>query len=117
MSPVLQSNKSRLVGWRNLETTEGLRTDSPAVDVDSHKYRLQLVRTSSRLHSRMRFLRTDTFRDKKSIESCCTVFQLKVFQKKELQAERDFSPAMAQKMQDEDCGSDCKTRANNSNSH
>ena len=28
--------KSRLVGCENLETTEGLRTDSPAGDVDSH---------------------------------------------------------------------------------
>ena len=29
--------KSRLVGCGNFETTEGLRTDSPAGDVDSHK--------------------------------------------------------------------------------
>ena len=29
-------HKSRLVGCGNVETTEGLRTDSPAGDVDSH---------------------------------------------------------------------------------
>ena len=32
--------KSRWGPCGNLETTEGLRTDSPAGDVDSHKYRL-----------------------------------------------------------------------------
>ena len=33
---VLAKYKSRLVGCGNFETTEGLRTDSPAGDVDSH---------------------------------------------------------------------------------
>ena len=47
--------KSRLVGCGNFETTEGLRTDSPAGDVKSAQYRLQLVRSSPRPHSLMRF--------------------------------------------------------------
>ena len=45
--------------------------------------------------------RTDTFKDKKLIESSCSVFQLKVSQKKEVQAEklwpRVLHPFMAQK--------------------
>ena len=52
---------------------------------------------------------TDTFKDQKLIESCCIVFQLKVFQKKESQAERFWPrvfPSVVQKMQDEDCGFD-----------
>ena len=36
--------KSRLVGCGNFETTDGRRTDSAVGDVDSHNYRLQLVR-------------------------------------------------------------------------
>ena len=52
---VLAKYMSRLVSCSNFETTEGLRTDSPAGDVDSQKNCLQLVCTSSRLHSRMRF--------------------------------------------------------------
>ena len=43
------------------------------------------------------------------IESCCIVFRLKVFQKKELQVERFWYhvyPFMVQRMQDEDRGSD-----------
>ena len=53
----------------------------------------------------------DTFKDKKFIESCCIVFQLKVSQKKELQAEKFWPRAfasVAQKMQDEDCDNTCK---------
>ena len=45
----------------------------------------------------MAFSRSDTFKGKKLIESCCTAFQLKVFQKKEFQAERFWrrvSPSM-----------------------
>ena len=34
---VLTKNNSRCVGCGNFHTTEGLRTDSPAGDVDSHK--------------------------------------------------------------------------------
>ena len=45
---------------------------------------------------RLQLVRTDTFKVKKSIESCCTVFQLKVSQNKELQAE-----TTVQKMQGE----------------
>ena len=78
--------KSRLVGCGNFETTEGLRTDSPAGDGDS----LNTVRgvhkpASSFTHA---ISRTDTFKDKKLIGSCCIVFQLKVSQKNELQEEK-----------------------------
>ena len=52
---------------------------------------------------------TDTFKDKKLIESCCIVSQLKVFQKEELQVEQ-FWPhvytSTVKRMQDEDCGFD-----------
>ena len=47
--------KSRPVGCGNFETTEGLRTDSPAGDVDPHNIRLQLVCTGSCFHARVRF--------------------------------------------------------------
>ena len=53
--------------------------------------------------------RMDTFKDEKLIESCCTVFPLKVSQKKELQAEKCWPhvcPFTVHKMQDEDCGFD-----------
>ena len=53
--------------------------------------------------------RTDTFKDKKLIESCCIVCQLQVSQKKESQAEKFWPrvfPTMVQQMQDEDCGFD-----------
>ena len=52
---------------------------------------------------------TDTFKGKKLIESSCIVFQLKVSQKKELQAEKFWCqvfPSLVQKMQGEDCGFD-----------
>ena len=51
--------------------------------------------------------RTEPFEDKKLIESCCIVFRLMVFQKKELLVERCWPrvfPSMVQKMQDEDRG-------------
>ena len=44
---------------------------------------------------------------KKLIGSCCTVFQLKVFQKEDLQAGRFLAclfQSMVQEMQDETCG-------------
>ena len=53
--------------------------------------------------------RMNTFKDKKLIEFCCIVFQLKMSQKKELQEEKFWPhvfPATVQKMQDEDCGFD-----------
>ena len=62
--------------------------------------------TSSLIHA---ILRMDTFKDKKLIESCCIVFQLKVSQMKELQAEKYWPhvfPSTVQKMQGEDCGFD-----------
>ena len=62
--------------------------------------------------------RTDTFSGKKLIGSCCIVFQLKVSQKKELQADNVWPcvfPSTVQKMQDEDCGFDGRTLANSSN--
>ena len=46
--------KSRLVVCGNFETTEGLRTDSLAGDVDSHQF-LQLVCPGPLFHSLMRF--------------------------------------------------------------
>ena len=111
------SCKSTRVDWlvaENFETTEGLRTDSPAGNVDSHNSVCSLcsfTHAMSRMH---------TFKDKKLIESCCIVFQLKVAQKKELQAERfcpHVFPSAVQRMQDEDCGFDCRTRATSSNFH
>ena len=60
-----------------LQLVMWIRTISFAVGV--HRLTFPFTRAISR---------TDTFMDKKLIESCCTVFQLKVFQKKELQAER-----------------------------
>ena len=61
--------------------------------------------------------RTDTSKGKKLTESCCIVFQLKVFQKKELLVDRFWPrvfPCKVQMMQDEDCGFDWGTRANSS---
>ena len=46
--------KGRLVGCGNLETTQGLRTDSPAGDVDSHKIDCSW-RAQARLQSLLRF--------------------------------------------------------------
>ena len=88
MSPVLQSTR---VDWLAGETWKQQKDFAQILQllmwiraisfaVGAHKL------TSPFAHA---ILRTDTFRDKKSIESCCAVFQLKVFQKKELQAERD----------------------------
>ena len=83
--------------------------------MDSHKYRLQLVRTASPLHSFMRF-HDWISKGEKLIESCCIVVQLKVSQKKELRAEkfwRRVFPSMVEKMQDEkivaSCGKHMKT--------
>ena len=68
--------KSRLVGCGIFETTEGLRTDFPiAFAVGAHRLPSPFTHAISR---------TDTFKGKKLIESCCIVFQLKVFQTKEL---------------------------------
>ena len=89
---VLTKYKSRLVGCG--KTTEGPRTDSPAVDVESHN----IVRSwCDQAHV--------------SIHSCdfTNVFQLKVSQKKVLQAEKcrpHVFPSTVQRMQDEDCGFD-----------
>ena len=52
--------------------------------------------------------RTDTFKDKKLIESCCIVFQLRVSQK-EVQAEKFWPrvfPSTVRRMQDKDFGFD-----------
>ena len=74
---VFTKYKSRLVGCGNFETTEGLRTDSPAGDVDSHN-----IVCSRCAQAHVSFThaisRTDTFKDKKLIESSCIIFQLKV---------------------------------------
>ena len=59
--------------WKLRDDRNYFVTHSPAGDVDS----------STRATSRM-----DTSKDKKIIESCCIVFQLKVSQKMELQAEK-----------------------------
>ena len=105
---VLAKYKSRLVGCGNFDTTEGLRTDSPACDVDSHN-----IVCSRCAQAHVSFThaisRMDTSKDKKLIESYCIAFQLRVSQKKELQAEKLWPhvfPSMAQKMHDEDCGFD-----------
>ena len=74
-------HKGRLVGCEELETTEGLRADPLAViwiptisfSVGVHKLTSPFTYAISR---------TDTPKDKKSIESCCIVFR-----KKELQVE------------------------------
>ena len=53
--------------------------------------------------------RMDTLKDKKLIESCCIVIQLKVSQKKELQAEKRWPrvfPSTVRQTQGEDCGFD-----------
>ena len=70
--------KSRLVRCGNFETTKGLRTDSRAGDVDSRNMVCSLC---ARFHSFMRFLRTKTFKGKRTIEFCCTVSHLKAFGK------------------------------------
>ena len=52
----------------------------------------------------MRYQERILFKGKKLIESCCIVFQLKVYQKEELQAEKSWPrvlPSTVQKMQDE----------------
>ena len=103
---VLAKYKSRLFGCGNFETTEGFRTDSPSGDVDSHN----IVRSWC-AHAHVSIHACDFtngyFQGQEMIESCCTVFQLKVFQKNESQAER-FRPrvfsSMVSKMLDEDCG-------------
>ena len=79
--------KSQLAGCKIFVTTEGRRTDSPAGDVDSHNIvcSWSAQATSPFIHA---ILRTDTFKGKKLIESCCTAFQLTVSQKKELRSER-----------------------------
>ena len=75
----------------------------------------KLTSPSTRATSRM-----DTSKDKKIIESCCIVFQLKVSQKMELQAET-FWPhvflSTVQKMQDKDSGFECGKRANIASFH
>ena len=69
---VLEKYKSRLGACGNFETTERLRTDSPAGDVDSHRLTFPFMHAISR---------TGTFKDQKVTESWCIVFQLKAFQK------------------------------------
>ena len=100
-------DKSRLVGCGNFEGTEGLRTDSLVMWIRTTLFGFGVLRlTSPFTHA---ISRMDTFKDKKLIESCCVAFQLKVSQKKELQAEKFWPhvfPSTAQKMQGEDCGFD-----------
>ena len=85
-----------------------LRTDSPAGDVDSHNVVcVGVLRPASPFI--LAVLRTDTSKGLNSIESCCIVFQLKVFQKKESQEELFWPhvfPSTVRRMQDEDCGFD-----------
>ena len=79
--------KSRVVGCGNLETMEGLRTDSPDGDVDSHTIVCSwCAQAHVSIHSCD--FTNGCFQGHELIESCCIVFQPKVFQKKELQAER-----------------------------
>ena len=73
-----KGNRKKGVGCRNFETTEGLRTGSPAGDVDSHNIVCSwCAQAHVSIHECV--LQTDIFKGKKSIES-------KVSQKKELQA-------------------------------
>ena len=103
---VLAKYYSRLVGCGNFETTEGLRTDSPAGGVDPHENRVQFCVHRPTSPFILAISRTDTVKEKKLIESCCFVFQLQVSHKTELQAEKfwpDVFPSMVQEMQGEDC--------------
>ena len=81
-----------------------VRTDSPAGDVDSNNIACCCVHKLTAPFTRA-ISRTDAFKDKKLIESCCIVLQVKVSQKKELQAEKSWPhvfPPTVLKMQDED---------------
>ena len=66
--------KSRLVGCGNFQTTEGLRTDSPAGDVDSHDIVCSWCAQALMFPFTRAISRIDTFKDKNLIESCCIVF-------------------------------------------
>ena len=96
-----KGNRKKGVGCRNFETTEGLRTGSPAGDVDSHNIVCSwCAQAHVSIHECV--LQTDIFKGKKSIES-------KASQKMELQAEKCWPrvfPSTVQMMQDEDCGFD-----------
>ena len=109
----LQSFK---VDWL-VETTEGLRTDSAAGYVESHNMFFAVGVRRLVLPFTRAISRTDTFKDEDSIEFCCIVFQLKVFKKEELQAERfghHVYPSMVHRMQDEYCASIEEHGANSS---
>ena len=84
---VLAKYKSRLVGCGNFLTTEGLRTDSPAGDVHSHNI---VCSWCAQAHVSMHAcdFTKGYFQVQEIHQSCCIVFQLKVSQKKELQAEK-----------------------------
>ena len=96
--------ESRLVGCGNFETTEGLRTHSPAGDVDSHNIVCSwCAQAHVSIHS------CDfTNGYKKSIESCYIKIPAEGFQKNGLQA-RKFGlhvfPSRVRKTRAVDCGS------------
>ena len=78
--------KSRPVVCGNFDTTEGLRTDSPVGDVDSHNIICSwCAQAHVSIHSRD--FKTGYFQGQEIDRCLLYVFQLKVSQKKELQAE------------------------------
>ena len=82
---LLRIMKVDVVGCGSFETTAGLRTDSPAVDVDSHNIVCSWCAQAHVCIHAYDISPTDMFKGKKTIESSCIVLQ-----KKELQATRFF---------------------------
>ena len=101
--------KSRLVGCGNFETTEGLRTDSPAGDVDSHNIVCSWCAQAHVLIHSCDF--TNGYFRGQEIDRIL-MYRIPaegVSQKKELQAEKFWPhvfPSTVHKMQDEDYGFD-----------
>ena len=100
----LQSTRLDALVVGNFQTTEGLRTDSPAGGVDSHNVVCSwCAQAHVTIHSCV--FTNGYFQGQELSPSCCTVFQLKVSQKKELQAETFWPhvfPSTVLKMQDEE---------------
>ena len=95
---VVETSRKRRDFAQVLQLVMWIRTVPFAVGV--HRLKFPSTRAISR---------TETFKDKKFVESCCIVSQLKVFQKMELQVEQfglRVYTSMVQRMQDEDCGFD-----------
>ena len=111
---VLAKYMCQLVGFGNFETTEGLRTDSPAGDVGSHKIACSWCAQAHVSTHSCDF--TNGYLQGQEIDRILLyLLHLKVSQKKELREEKFWSrvfPSTVEKMQDEDCGFVWKTHEN-----